>query len=158
MQNLIRTSPGSRVTIHKRKKEKYMSFFTWDASYSNGIQSIDDQHRKLIKLADELFEAMKSGKGKEVIGKVLSSLIDYTVTHFTYEEKLMQTAGYPLYLAHHKIHQDLVRKVKEFHEKFQTGNTMLTVELMNFLKTWLIDHIKGEDRKYAPYLIEKGVK
>ena len=135
-----------------------MAFFVWDDSYSVGVKSIDDQHRNLIEVTDQLFEAMKVGKGREVIGKILSSLIEYTLTHFTYEEKLQQTAGYPAYQEHHKIHEELVRQVKEFNDKFQSGNTMLTVELMNFLKTWLMNHIKGDDKKYSQLMIAKGIK
>ena len=135
-----------------------MAFFVWDDSYSVGIKSIDNQHRNLIELTDRLHEAMKMGKGNEVIGGILSSLIEYTVTHFSDEEKLMRTAGYPAYPAHHQIHEDLVRQVKDFQQKFLSGNTLLNVELMTFLKTWLINHIKGEDKKYGPSLIAKGMK
>ncbi len=135
-----------------------MAFFIWDNSFSVGVPSIDDQHRNLIKVTDRLFEAMKVGKGNEVIGEILSSLIDYTITHFTYEEKIMQTTGYPAYLAHSQVHQNLIQTVTQFHERFQAGNTLLTVELMNFLKTWLMNHIKEDDMKYGPFLVAKGVK
>lgn len=135
-----------------------MAFFAWSDSYSVGVQSIDDQHKKLIQLTDDLFSAMKTGKGNEQVGGIVSSLIDYTLTHFAYEEKAMQAANYPGYLQHHKLHEDLVKKVKEFQAKFQTGNTMLSVDLLNFLKTWLINHIQGDDKKYLPYLVAKGIK
>ena len=135
-----------------------MAFFVWDEKFSVGVPSIDAQHKKLISLTDRLHEAMKSGKGNDALAEVLDSLIDYTVTHFAYEEKLMSANAYPGYLAHKVIHDNLTAKAKSIRDSWREGKPMVTVDLMNFLKTWLTDHIHGEDKKYSTLLREKGVQ
>ena len=72
-----------------------MALFEWSEKYSVGIREIDDQHKKLIGLVARLQDAMREGKGKAVLDKVLAELIQYTRTHFAAEERIMQTNGYP---------------------------------------------------------------
>ncbi|MEK6737452.1 MAG: bacteriohemerythrin, partial [Planctomycetota bacterium] len=71
-----------------------MALMTWNNGLSVNIKEIDVQHKKLIELINQLHGAMGEGKGKEVSGKILSDLIYYTVSHFTYEEKLFKQYGY----------------------------------------------------------------
>lgn len=77
-----------------------MAFFNWDDLGSVNIERIDNQHKKLVSYLNELFEAMRAGKGNEVLEKILNALLSYTNTHFASEEKLTQTHGYPGYLFH----------------------------------------------------------
>ena len=84
--------------------------------------------RSLLVL-NQLHGAMSEGKGKEASDKILSDLINYTVSHFTYEEKLFQQYGYSEYNAHRKEHEDLTRQVKDFKSKFDKGTLGLTLNL-----------------------------
>jgi hemerythrin len=124
---------------------------------SVSIKSIDEEHKILVNMINDLHSAMGSGKGKDVMGKILTGLADYTKTHFAFEENLMQKHGYPGYLAHKGQHDALTKQVNDLYIKFAEGKTMVTVEVMHFLKNWLTDHIQNTDKKYAPFLSSKGV-
>lgn len=134
-----------------------MAFIDWSNSLSVDIKELDDQHKKLIELINQLNDAMKVGKGKDVIGKVLGSLIAYTKSHFATEERLMQTHSYPSYIIHKKAHDDLTKQALDLQKKFEAGNIAITVEVMGFLKDWLSKHIMSTDKQYSPFLKGKGV-
>ncbi len=134
-----------------------MALIDWTTDLGIGISSIDEQHKKLISFINVLHEAMKTGKGHEVLGKVLGELTAYTITHFSNEERLMTVHGFPGYAAHKKEHQEFTQKVIRLNDDFKKGKYLITVEIMQFLKDWLILHIQGTDRRYAPFLIAKGV-
>ena len=131
--------------------------FEWTQQYSVDIASIDGQHQNLFRLAEELYTAMSSGQGKTVLAKILDRLIQYTSVHFSYEEGLMRQCGYPDLAAHQAEHQALTKQVLSFQADFDAGRTTMTVQVLNFIRNWLQQHIAGSDQKYAPYLIEKAV-
>jgi len=135
-----------------------MSLFAWSDKYSLHIGQIDEQHKKLVGMLNELFDAMKAGKGNDVLDNVLSQLIAYTKSHFATEERLMKAHGYPGYQEHKAEHDDLTKQVLDFQQRFQARSTGLSMELMSFLKNWLINHIQGSDKSYAPFLQGKGVR
>lgn len=136
-----------------------MPLVTWNDKLSVGVQSIDDQHKKLVSLLNQLHDGMMSGKGKDILGGVLKGLIDYTVVHFRYEEELFARTGYPDAEAHKKHHAELVRKVQEVQRKYDVdGPKALTIPVMNFLKDWLANHIQGADRAYGPHMVSKGIR
>jgi len=135
-----------------------MALVVWNEKLSVGVRSIDDQHKKLVTLLNQLHDGMMAGKGKEMLGTVLKGLIDYTASHFKYEEDLFARTGYPDSTAHKKEHADLVRRVLEVQAQYEEkGPSALTIPVMNFLKDWLTTHIQGADRAYAPHLAAKGV-
>ena len=135
-----------------------MSLFAWSDKYSLHIGQIDEQHKKLVGMLNDLFDAMKAGKGNDVLDNVLSQLIAYTKSHFATEERLMKAHGYPGYQEHKAEHDDLTKQVLDFQQRFQARSTGLSMELMSFLKNWLINHIQGSDKSYAPFLQGKGVR
>jgi hemerythrin len=108
-------------------------------------------------MINELHDAMKIGKGKDVMEKVLAGLIQYTVTHFANEERLMKQHNYPDYEQHKKEHNLLVMQVNDVQKKYREGNAVITMAVMTFLKEWLQTHIQGTDKSYAPFLNGKGV-
>ncbi|HEX8817596.1 MAG TPA: bacteriohemerythrin [Terriglobales bacterium] len=135
-----------------------MSLIAWNDRLSVGIASIDKEHQKLVGLVNDFYDAMQAGKGKETLSKVLAELIDYTKTHFANEEQLFAKTGYPDAAEHKKAHDDLTRQVVEIQEKYAKGaTTALSVDTLNFLKSWLLTHIQGSDKKYAPHLTGKGI-
>ncbi|MCX7874727.1 MAG: bacteriohemerythrin [Melioribacteraceae bacterium] len=134
-----------------------MALISWSDSYSVKVKEIDNQHQKLVNLINLLHDSMKEGKGKEVIGKVLTELVNYTVYHFSYEEKLFDKYGYPDAKVHARQHKDLVEKVSCYVKDFESGKGVLPMEVMNFLRDWLIKHIGGDDKKYGPFFNSKGL-
>ncbi len=129
-----------------------MPLIAWNDTLSVGVPEYDEQHKVLVGLINELHEAMSKGRGREVTGQVLTKLASYTDRHFADEERRMQAANYPDFAAHRAKHQDLMRQVRERKASFDAGKGVLTAELLGFLSTWLSTHIKGEDKKYAPFL------
>lgn len=129
----------------------------WSDDLSVNIRWVDEQHIQLINLINSLQKAMRSGKGKEAIAKVLDELKDYTVFHFGNEEKAFAEHGYPEQDSHKATHKAFVDKVVSFEEDILSGKSSVTMEVMEFLKEWLIKHIKGVDRKYSAFFNEKGI-
>ena len=129
-----------------------MALIEWTDNFSVNNLIIDQQHKKLVDLVNQLHDAMKSGKGKEALSSIFDELIRYTKEHFSYEEKLMESKNYPAFISHKKLHSDLTNQVIELKNKFDSGKTSLSIEVQNFLKNWLTNHILDEDKKYVPFI------
>ena len=130
--------------------------FDWNDSYSVNIASIDGQHKNLFRIAGELHAAMLNGKAQASTSKILDRLVQYVGVHFAYEERLMQAAHYPEFVPHKAMHAELTKQVLQFQQDVQQGKQLLSIHLLQFLKNWLVNHIQGEDQKYAPFLKEKS--
>jgi len=135
-----------------------MALINWDDSLSVNVTEIDKQHQKLISMINELSDAMKQGKGKDIMEKIINGLVDYTVTHFKTEEKYFAQFGYPDTENHKKEHDNFVQKVKDFKDGFEKGELSLSIEVMTFLSDWIQNHIKVTDKKYSKLFNEKGLK
>lgn len=131
-------------------------FMPWNSSLSLGISSIDKQHQKLVALINELARALSKGE-KQASKKILKELVDYTVYHFGYEEKLFNQFKYPQEQEHKTIHKRLVEQVQDFVKKVEEGDYSIADELLNFLKDWLTNHIGFTDKKYAPFFKEHNI-
>lgn len=132
---------------------------TWNDKMSVGVGLLDADHKKLVEMVNTLFDGIQAGKGKDAVGTILDNLIKYTVEHFKHEEQYFAQTGYPDSAAHKAQHQDLTKQVLAVQEKYKSGATAtLSLEVMNFLKNWLVNHIQGSDKKYGPYLNGKGIK
>ncbi len=135
-----------------------MSLIAWDDSLSVNVAEIDRQHQKLVAMINELHDAMKSGKGKDVMGKILSGLISYTDTHFKAEENYFVQFKYPDAASHIKEHVAFVKKVSDFQHDFEAGRLTVSIDTLYFLRDWLQGHIKGTDKKYSSFFHEKGLR
>jgi len=134
-----------------------MPLVSWSDEYSVCIREIDDQHKKLFDLINELHEAMKAAKGKTVLGKVIKELVSYTEFHFSTEEILLKNCNYPNFHQHKQQHDEFTKKVKEFEQKYLNGTVLLSQEIVSFLKDWLINHIKETDKQYSLFIINANV-
>ena len=121
-----------------------------------GINGMDNQHRRLFDLINELSEAVTEGKGRQVMLPVLDALIDYTAKHFADEERLLEEIRYPELDAQRRSHKAFVDKVLESRAGFEAGTGMVASEVINFLNDWLVKHIGGMDKKYGPMLKKAG--
>jgi hemerythrin len=144
------------VLLHnKLVKRRYLA---WDDSYSVGIESIDNDHKKLIHLINNLQTAIDYKTDTKFEKQTLDEVIDYTQYHFTREEGLMEDNGYPDFVPHKATHEKMIEKVNELVEAYESGEEGAIESLLNYLKTWLIKHINGTDQEYSEFLISKGVK
>ncbi len=130
-----------------------MPFVEWNDSLSVGIDEIDEDHKKLVALLNELHDAVEAGAGHTVLGKVLEGLILYVSHHFGHEEGLFLRAQYPGYEEHKREHEELTAQVKAVYDKFNSDpEGMLALEVLDFLKDWLYIHIMKSDRQFGVYL------
>ncbi len=134
-----------------------MSLLQWNETYSVQVASIDEQHQTIFTSINELHEALRAAHGKDVVGKILSRLVDYTVLHFSAEEGLMEKSGYPDLAAHRVAHKALVDQVVKLQKEYEAGDMGVAIELMQFLQKWLKEHIQGTDKRYGPFLNGKGI-
>lgn len=134
-----------------------MAFMDWDGTLTLGIPSVDRQHKRLVDLINELYEAMKAGKGSSVMEKVIGELAAYTRTHFTFEEGLLEKAGYGSLAAHRLRHKAFVEQVETYAGQLKKGGLVSTVLVTDFLSKWLKEHILVEDKAYVETLLAKKV-
>jgi hemerythrin len=130
----------------------------WSAELSVGVADMDEQHKKLINMINDLNAAMRAGKGKETIGTTLGGLVEYTQTHFTNEEKILDTHGYPALTAQRMEHRNFIKKISDFKKNLESGSIMISMDVMNFLYDWLKNHIMKTDKGYTSFLNGKGVR
>ncbi|MDD3288172.1 MAG: bacteriohemerythrin [Alphaproteobacteria bacterium] len=131
----------------------------WSNNYSIGIPSIDAQHMKIIDMLNILHVGIMSKRSKAALEIVIRDLIAYAETHFKYEEDIFEKIKYPERSLHISEHEALRKRVSEFQKKFEEGNDgTIALQLLNFLREWLIRHIQKEDKEYSSFLIANGIK
>jgi len=129
-----------------------MSSFNWTDEYATHVFEIDAQHQTLFKMVNELEDAMRTGKGKLSLGKLLKDLVYYTKSHFDAEERFMQEHAYPGYEEHADKHKKMALKVADIHSKFDSGVTHISIDVMKFLQIWLTEHILKTDIRFVEFL------
>jgi hemerythrin len=131
--------------------------FQWSDGFSIGLQEIDEQHKVLVGLVNELHEAIVHLHGSSAARDVLNRLTEYTRTHFTVEECLMRILDYPEFPQHKQMHEDLLHQVLELQLKLDSGQATITFELLHFLKLWLTKHINESDKRFGAFAVAKGL-
>lgn len=134
-----------------------MAFIDWSDKLSIGILKVDSQHKRLIGLINQLHGAMKEGRSKEVLDEVLAELVRYTKTHFVDEEAYMWNSDYPEFPRHKTCHDEFIARIGESQKGF-AGGKMISIDLLNYLNRWFIDHICGEDRQFGDFFRDKRKK
>ena len=130
---------------------------TWTDELSVNVHKFDLQHKRIVLLINKLHAAMAGVEGNEVQGDILNCLVDYVKTHFADEEKELRKQGYPNFARQKIEHETLTKQVITLHNDFNSGKNISAGKLMQFLKSWLREHIMEEDMKYSTYLNSKGV-
>ncbi len=133
------------------------SLITWDAEYVFGIALIDQQHKKWVDMINKLYEAFKKGNAHKIINDYLKDVVDYTDYHFGFEEKYMMDFKFENFENHFTEHQKFVRQVKLFQTEYNAGKIDIAYKLMNYLKTWILNHIVKADRKYIECFRNNGL-
>lgn len=126
-----------------------MTYLAWSNDLAVGNSFIDGDHQKLIDMVNRLHVLMSEGKGKDVLGKVLHNLVTYTKEHFRREEDLMRKISFPGLADHKAEHEKLLAQVLELQMKFESGAATLSIQVLHFLRDWLINHIGKSDKELA---------
>lgn len=119
----------------------------WSPDLDTGIEVIDRQHQRIVDYINQI-EALKDHHDRRVIKQVLDDLVDYTQSHFAFEESLQEEAGYKYAKPHQKVHLLFIRRVNEYQQRFALGQD-ITDELHQVLVSWLINHIRRDDADYV---------
>ena len=124
-----------------------MAHLIWQKSYNTGIHEIDIQHEELLNYVNQLDDARKLDS-REDVKNVIEGMADYTISHFAFEEALMEQAKYPYVGPHQHIHKTLIARVGTFTERFAAGED-IGDEFHGLLRRWLINHIQRDDAAYV---------
>lgn len=120
---------------------------TWTDDLNTGIDVIDKQHMRIVDFINQLEDAQKL-KDLVLIRQVMEDCLDYTMSHFAFEESLQEEAGYKYCKPHKKVHELFTRRVNEYKERLELGDDVAG-ELHALLARWLVNHIKRDDADYV---------
>ena len=124
-----------------------MEYLHWVPELDTGIAEIDTQHRRIVDYINKLRD-LRESHDRQGLSDVIAEMVDYTMSHFAFEEELMEEAGYPFCAAHKRVHEVFIKRVSEYRMRFEAGED-ITDELRNMLSRWLFNHIRGDDKAYA---------
>ncbi len=130
----------------------------WSEKYSVGFNEIDKQHKKLIQLINQLYQAFLEGNAKQKVKDIVEEMVKYTNYHFETEEKYFKQFNYEHTVDHIIEHQYFTDKVKEFQHDIKNDNLATSYKVMNFLRDWLKKHIIESDKKYIDCFNENNVQ
>lgn len=131
-----------------------MAVFKWQCSYNLGLKLIDDQHKVLVRIINELDDLLSIDFSSEKLASLFSELIDYTKFHFSTEERLMKTRGYDSnqLIAHERQHQQFVEQVRSLNKESVNYTKEEAEWVLKYLTNWLINHILKVDRHLVDHL------
>ena len=130
-----------------------MPLMVWSDRISVGVESIDADHKKMVDLINELFDAILAGNGRKKLNGLLDRLVDYTQRHFAHEEEIFARTGYPDAAAHKREHEEMAAWIQTARRRYDNSSAAApSLEVMNYLKDWLFDHILDSDQKFAPHM------
>lgn len=124
-----------------------MAFVVWDDRLSVGVEAIDEQHKKLLRIMNSLAEEMAARNGRQALERAIADLVDYTKGHFRYEEKLISNLVPQELTRHMQEHKALIAGVEDLQAKCKGGSTeAVSAEALQFLRDWLLRHIAVSDK------------
>jgi hemerythrin len=130
----------------------------WNNNMSVGIETIDNQHKKLVEAINGFYDGINRKSNKEEMLELLKKMKEYSHLHFGYEEGLLKKHGYTLFENHLKEHKSFIEKIEDIENRLKLGKLVISIELTSFLNSWLNNHILVADKKYSSFLLSKGVK
>lgn len=120
----------------------------WTPNYEIGIEVIDNQHRRIVEYINEVYAVREKHEPGDRLAEVLFDLVDYTMSHFAFEEALMDEAGYLDIALHRLTHDTFTRQIQTFKKRFEGGED-IAEDLANMLRRWLLEHIVTDDVGYC---------
>jgi len=127
-------------------------FVIWQEVYSVGDPIMDAQHGELLRIINELFDAIRVSAGAQYIHNTLVSVKEYVEFHLISEENLLRNIQYPELDTHRRQHDEMRTWLREMCFEFRAGRSNISKDLLIFLRDWWIKHITRSDGLYAPYL------
>lgn len=134
-----------------------MEFITWSENDAVNVESIDSQHRRMIKIVNHLHSLLDTNDNTE-IKSTFVELVEYLKEHFYTEETFMKEYKFPGYISHKLEHDRYYSKISNYKDLVEKGENKLNLEILYSLKKWFFNHLEINDRKLGEFLIEAGVK
>jgi len=135
-----------------------MALFNWDDEFSVNVMTMDNHHKKIFDIINQMHEAMKSGAGEEAVAKIINELLTYTDYHFKEEEKLMEQCNYAGIASQKSSHAAFIDKLTEFKDAADQGRAIFVVSKVSKLGVdWLKDHILTMDKQYSDIMSTAGI-
>jgi hemerythrin len=127
---------------------------TWSNTFSFGIKLIDDQHKEMVDLVNDMFHHASGNEEQEYeyFSKVIQKAVHYIKVHFATEEKIMRTIHFPGYAEHKRCHDCFILDVLENIRNFETEKHYTLFSFTKFLKEWVLSHIGIMDKQYHLYI------
>lgn len=126
-----------------------MALIAWSNKLSVNIETIDQQHQKLINMINEFYDEITKKSNKVLIAELIHKMKTYATEHFRAEEKLFKELNYDDVDDHIRKHEQFIEKVEDLEHRFRNGKLILSIEITEFLKKWLVNHIQKIDMEYA---------
>ena len=136
----------------KKAATRTPEFIPWREYYSVGSETLDNQHKTILALINRMYDGMDKGAEEKLVRSVFEQLVEYTKVHFAQEEELMKVCGYPDARAHKLLHEDLAKETLDAWKQATRQGGVGVKDALGFLKQWWVNHICGEDKKYAAHL------
>ncbi len=124
-----------------------MVFLEWESDLDTGIDVIDGQHKRIVEMINALHSAQVD-QDKAAVARVIEEVVDYTLSHFAFEEALLEDAGYRFSRAHKKVHELFIRRVNVLRTRHEAAEDVAD-ELKGLLGRWLFNHIRNDDANYV---------
>jgi hemerythrin-like metal-binding protein len=134
-----------------------MPFAEWMPRLAVGVQAMDDQHQGLFRTINRMWDAYQE-EDDEGLKAVLESLQDYAEFHFLAEEVLMEETAYEDEASHRARHAEFRAKVRELEWRREIAPHSVGLQLLEYLRDWLVLHIGVEDRKLGLFLAARGIR
>jgi hemerythrin len=135
-----------------------MPKITWFSGFSVKIESFDNEHKELVRLLNNLYDAIPLGVANQILPTILHELVNYTKSHFKHEEEAFEKYGFPEAEAHKLEHDAFVKKIERFYKKFNEGSATLSMDVFEMLHDWVKNHIMQSDKAYTNFLLAAGMK
>ncbi|MDD2914943.1 MAG: bacteriohemerythrin [Gallionella sp.] len=119
----------------------------WDDSLSTGINTIDEHHRYLIELLNDLFDVVSNKGSVREVARLIKATDMYAKVHFRTEEQMMQHYGFEGIQRQEQQHHAFEEKIREFYEELHDNPLVARFDVLSYLRDWLIQHIRVEDAK-----------
>jgi hemerythrin-like metal-binding protein len=129
-----------------------MPFIAWKNFLSVGHERIDSQHKNLVEIINGFYNSVQRGADESTIPDIIEELLNYARSHFEFEEEIMRKAQYPDLENHRDEHRELTDKVIAYKRRLEEGARIISAQLLDFLKDWLVNHLMVTDKDYAPYV------
>lgn len=135
-----------------------VSRIEWSDEFKLGLPAIDADHKELLEVCNQFLDAVQADQPVSRLADILDRMILRTRAHFLAEERMLDRHGYPGLVIHKAEHDRLLLQAEVLKARYtdlahEEEIRHLTMETADFLQTWLLDHIRTNDRPYRPFLM-----